>query len=163
MQWSAKTRVTRGVKAECEKGPLLFFALLLLCGNQNWMFCRMKNKPLLPAHFHEVSCLFKGLVWDDVGDEGQMWIAKAHIFLSSEKLWVIGFFYNLICFFFFLMKYNWCHTSAFDNQSFWYQFLIPFSVRECAKPQLKLSNPGSHTEGKRQFLCCCFFLRNLLL
>lgn len=40
----------------------------------------MEIKPLLPARFHEVSCLFKRRVCVDVADEGQMWITTAHTF-----------------------------------------------------------------------------------
>lgn len=62
----------------------LHLALLCLCGNQIWMFRRMKIKPQFPAHFHEVSCLFKRWVWADVADEGQMWITTVQT-LSSQK------------------------------------------------------------------------------
>lgn len=81
------------VNACWERWPALHLALLCFCGNQIWMFHRMKIKPLLPAWFHEVSCLFKR--------SGLMWLMKARCgspqythFLSSEKLRVTVLLYK---------------------------------------------------------------------
>lgn len=58
--------------------------MLRPCDNQIFMSGRMKNKPQLPARFHEVSCLFKRWARADVADEGQMWIAAAQTPSSTQ-------------------------------------------------------------------------------
>lgn len=80
-----KTPLTKKADAGCKRQAAACRVQLCLHGNQSWMFHRMKIKPLLPARFKKVSCLFKHWVWADVADEGQMWSAAAHVFFHLPR------------------------------------------------------------------------------